>query len=283
MYFLPLYQPPMENGIQEPIQKYTSANYGVSCVYRNNVQLSYGWYQNPNTRPHRDNVLLQPVRSVQPPFHHPCSTPNNMVAVTHVHMMTVDQTANWVRTYGTHREWQEATLYEMSFRKNGVNGGMLERLNHEILRFDIGMSNDLHRLELLTIIRQLFPSYDHFKVRSEPITLSALSEREAKWDHRRNAGLAFPIPGPCNPVEEISPTVECLLPDRYMSLGMDLGTVQNRSTDSLSTKSGSEMEVSESKFSDTTIRKSSLRIKLQHTKYMAKYPLKNVSNFEGAE
>lgn len=198
-------------------------------------------------------------------------------------MMTVEQTATWVRNYGAHRGWQEATLYAMSFMRNGINGGMLKHLNHEILKFDMGMSNDLHRLELLAIIRQLLPSYNHCKVLSEPITLSALRERDTKWDHRRKSVLAFPIPGPCNPVEEISPTVQYLVPDRYKSLGMDLGSFQNRSTNSGSINSGSEMEVSQSKFPHTTIRKSSGRIKLQHRKYRAKYPLKNVSNFEGAK
>jgi len=254
-YFLPVYQPPIENGIQQPIQKYASANHGVACMYQNNVQLNPGWYQNPTARAYQDNVLLQTIWIVQPLFHHQYRTPNNLVTANHVYMMTVEQTATWVRTYGTHMGWQEATLYAMSFRRNGINGVILKHLNHEILKFDLGMSNDLHRLKLLAVIRQLLPSINHCKVLSEPITLSALRKRDTKWNHQQKAVFAFPIPGQCNPVDEISPTVQYLVPDRHNSLGMDLGSVQNRSTNSVSTNSGSEMEVSESKFPHSTIRK----------------------------
>lgn len=203
------------------------------------------------------------------------------MTVTYVHMMTVEQTANWIRSCCAQRGWQEATLYATSFRNNSINGGMLEHLNHEILKFEMGVSNDIHRLELLAIIRRLFPSYSR-EVLSEPTTLSALRKRNTTRDHRQKAVLA--IPEHSKPVEDIPRTVRYLVPDKYVSLGMDLSSVQNRSTNSLSTNSESEMEVSESKFPHTTLRKPlSVRIKHQQKDYAAKYPLKNVSNFEGAE
>merc|ERR1719397_1118774 len=104
-----------------------------------------------------------------------------MVTVTNVHLMTVEQTANWVMDYGAHRGWQEATAYAMSFRKNSINGRMLKYLNHEILKFDMDMPNDRHRRELLAIIRQLFPSNNRCNVLSEPTTLSGLRGRDMKW------------------------------------------------------------------------------------------------------
>lgn len=201
-----------------------------------------------------------------------------MVTVTNVHMMNVEQTANWVRTYGAHRGWQEATVYAMSFRKNSIYGRMLKHLNHEILKFELDMSNGIHRLEMLAIIRQLFPSNNHCKVVSEPTTLSGLRERDTNWDHRQKAVSASPISEPSKPVEDIPWMVRCLVPDRYESLGMDLSSVQNKSTNlssvqnkrTIGTSSDSEMEVSESKFSHTTIRKSfSVRINLQQTQYTA--------------
>merc|ERR1719285_1350030 len=127
------------------------------------------------------------------------------MTVTYVHMMTVEQTANWVWSCCAQRGWKEATVYATNFRKNSINGGMLKHLNHEILKFDMGMSNAIHRLELLAIIRQLFPSHSR-EVLSEPTTLSALRERNTKWDCRQNAVSAFPITGHYKPVEDLPRT-----------------------------------------------------------------------------
>jgi len=282
--FRPVYQPPIENGNKKPIQNYDAANHGVTCMYRKNLQLKSGGHQNGRATAQHGHILSQPVWIVQPPYHHPYNTPNSMVRVTYVHMMNVEQTSNWIRTYGVHRGWPEAALYAMSFGKNSINGEMLKHLNHEILKFDLGMFNDMHRHEMLTVIRQLFPSYNRCKVLSEPITVSALHETGTKGDHRQKTASVSPISGPSNPAEDIPWTVRYQLPDRYEPFGMDLSSVQNKSTNSVNTNSGSEMEVSESKFPHTTIPKSfSVTIKLQQREHTAKYQTKKVHNFEVTE
>jgi len=60
---------------------------------------------------------------------------------------------------------------------------MINHLNHEILKFDMSMSNHLHRYHLLAAIRQLFPPCNHRAVIGEPTRLSDLRERYIKYDH----------------------------------------------------------------------------------------------------
>jgi len=103
--------------------------------------------------------VQMPMLTIVPPIHHPPNTPNNKVAVTYVHLMTVEETAAWIHTLGTFRGWKEAPVYAENFKKNSITGLMLQRLNHELLKFDLAILNSSHRLELLAIIRQLFPSF----------------------------------------------------------------------------------------------------------------------------
>jgi len=258
-------------------------NDSALCMYRKTHKRSCGLHQNQLATTYHGHIILQPVGIVQPPYHHPFNTPSNMVTVIHVHMMNVEQTANWVRTFSAHRAWQEAGVYAMSFRINSVNGIMLKHLNHEILRFDMGMSNDMHRLDLLAVIRQLFPSYYHCKVTSEPTRLSDLFDREKKCDHRQKAVSDSPIIGSSNPVEDEPRTGRYLVRDRTESLGMDSSSVKNNSNNSVNTSSGSEMEVSDRKFPSSRARKPlSLRTKLQQRESTALYPPKN-ANYGGVE
>jgi len=163
-----------------------------------NLQFSSGYHQNLQASAHHGQKLLQPVWILPLPYYHLQRTPNNMMIASYVRMMNVEQTANWVRSCCAHRGWQEATVYATSFRKNSINGEMLQHLNHEILKFDMGISNARHRLQLLAIIQQLFPSYSH-KVFCQPTTLSALRKRNTKWNHRQKAVVANP--GHSKPVE----------------------------------------------------------------------------------
>jgi len=252
-------------------------------MYRKSLQLNSGYNQNLRACAYHGQKLLQPVCILQPPYHNQYSTPNKMMTITYFHMMTVEQTSNWVRSFCTQRGWQEATVYATSFSENGIDGGMLKHLNHEILKFEMGIFNAIHRLELLAIFRQLLPSYTR-EVLSEPTTLSALRKRNTKWDCQQNEASAFPTPGHSKPVEGLPRKAQYLVPERYVSPGMDLSSALIKSTNSISTNSASEMEVSENKFPHPTIRKSlSVRITLQQKEHTAKYPQMTVSNFGGAE
>jgi len=229
--YVPLYQPPIKNCNQKTIQTF-SVVYGGGTAFHPNIKASPGYYLNQGwTTDHRQVVLL-PVYIVQ---QHPRDTPTNMLTSTHINMMSVEQTANWIRNFGVHRGWQEAGVYACTFSKNKIKGSTLKHLNHEILKFDIGMLNHFHRLNLLATIRQLFPSCNSHTVIREPTRLSDLLKRDIKYDHCQRL---------VDPLTEKFSTLPYLLPDKDDS-GMDISSVQN-SNKSASIYS-SDMECSESK------------------------------------
>lgn len=212
------------------------------------------------------STLFSPVQATFPPLHHPPSTPTNKVSATYAHMMTVEQTAGWILTLGSYKGWKEAGEYAERFRKNNISGWMLMHLNHEMLRFELGVSNSAHRLEVLTTIQQLFPSS------TQPILTASQcqsvdetdTESELLWKTvppsplllGKSCGTAIPkvhqmLQTP--KAHEYEPCMlQYLVPDTDDSVRMDMSSVQNscsaKSDSGLSTSCGSDfsLEISDS-------------------------------------
>lgn len=106
-------------------------------------------------RPVEQNNVMFPMLQSSPPFYHFSGA---SFSVTFVDQMTVDQTANWIRTLGWYNGWAEVEAYAERFRENSVSGMLLQKLTAEILEFSLGIVNLGHRLELLSAIEHLFPS-----------------------------------------------------------------------------------------------------------------------------
>jgi len=272
MNYQQFYQPPTKICHQQFIQNVPPKTW---CTYQQNMNVNISYCP---TQQFGGRVLLQPVWVVHPPYHHPLNTPNKMVTVTYVHMMTVEQTANWIRTLCMYKGWKEALAYETRFRKNKINGEMLGHLNHEILRFDIGISNHTHRLVLMTVIRQLFPFLNKRLVISEPKRLSDLRQTKTICNRRQETSSSqmtgnFPHKDKPFILQPVVPTSD-------ESSGMDLTSVQNNSNKSVSTKSGSDLDVSESKSSCSRISKPSpYDLKLTKNGNYASYTIKQTSSF----
>lgn len=56
---------------------------------------------------------------VWPPVYHPL---NRHVSVISANTMTVEQTAEWIRTLGRYEQWKEADDYADSFAQNHICG-----------------------------------------------------------------------------------------------------------------------------------------------------------------
>jgi len=190
-------------------------------------------------------LVQQPVLATFPPVHHPLNTPSIKVSFTYVDLMTVEQTSNWILTMGAFSGWKEAPIYAENFRKNGITGKMLPRLNHELLKFELGILDYTHRLQLLATVRQLFPSYIELVPRvipSTPSTLSGMLETDTESD------LQVKIPSPPSLVlgessapqaseqlkqaEEYEPCMDYLIKEQDDPVRMDLSPQQNCSVKS---------------------------------------------------
>jgi len=184
-------------------------------------------------------LVQQPVLPTFPPVHHPSNTPFIKVSFTYAHLMTVEQTYNWIRTLGAFRGWKEAPTYAENFRKNSITGKMLPRLNHELLKFELGILDYTHRLELIATVRQLFPSYVELVPRvipSTPSTLSGMLETDTESDLQVKM-----IPSPPSLVlretnapqaEEYEPCMDYLIKEQDDPVLMDISPQQNFSVKS---------------------------------------------------
>jgi len=233
-------QPPTETYPQQLIKNVDSE---ARCTWQQNTNVNSGYPSNLQLVGVHWRVLRQPVGIVQQAYDHPLNIPNNMVAGSFVHMMTVEQTANWIWTFSVNNGWDEALAYATSFRRNCVNGEMLRILNHEILKFDIGMSNHTHRLVLMTVIQKLFPLLNNHQGISKPTRLSDVRQTEIRCDHRQELSTSQ-IAGNLRANEDKQCIVKCLVPGRDRSLGTDLFCTNTSTMKSVSTESGSAMELS---------------------------------------
>jgi len=91
---------------------------------------------------------------VWPPPHHP---PNSTVSVVRVDLMTVEQTAAWIRTLSLFNGWEEAYQYSQSFKKNNICGHLLWKLTLDSLKFDLGIEKYGHRMKIKVAIKHLYP------------------------------------------------------------------------------------------------------------------------------
>jgi len=89
-----------------------------------------------------------------PPIFHP---PDKPYKVSVVDKMTVPETARWIKTLAAWKGWSEGELYSKSFKENSISGRMLQHLNEELLEFDLGITRHVHRREILSTIKGLFP------------------------------------------------------------------------------------------------------------------------------
>jgi len=116
------------------------------------VQVCYPSQQNmlsPN-----NSEVASGLGLVWPPVHH---EPKSFVSVIRADNMTVNQTAEWVRTLGRHKYWEEADEYANNFAENNICGYLLPGLTTGILKDDLGIINCAHRWRIMLGIRCLFP------------------------------------------------------------------------------------------------------------------------------
>jgi len=76
--------------------------------------------------------------------------------------LTVEQTAEWIRTIGRCYSWSEAPLYAENFAKNDIWGHLLPWLTLETLKTDLNIMISEHRQAIMMAIKHLFPSMASF-------------------------------------------------------------------------------------------------------------------------
>jgi len=224
--YLPLFCSHIENYCQKFTPNVAAESPGVACysTRQQNLQVNIGHVQKLLVGTYPNHVLLRPVSILQQTYPYQLVANNSMVNVTYANMMTVEQTADWIKALCVQRGWWEADAYALSFKKNRIKGCMLMHLNHEILNFDVGMPNHKHRLYILTVIRHFFPSFHH-DVTSAPTRLSHL-RGDAKQKNTTETSL---MPGLPNPAQVKQSTLLHPAAPRGGTVFMDLRYIQNSS------------------------------------------------------
>jgi len=221
----------------------------VDCSNWHNSHQIYGC--------HQKLAVGRPVWVMQSPYPQMSNTPNKMVPCNGIQAMTVEQTASLIRGLCLHLGWRETEEYVMSFRENNIDGSMLMHLNHEILRFDMGICNHFHRIDLLAVIRQLFPLYLN-RGFNEPIRLSDIRNLDTNYSNgskiatTKMEGSPSANDKPCYLKHPVS--------EKDDSLGVDSNSLQNISLNSVSTKSDCITESTEGKSQRSPTRKQLIEI-----------------------
>jgi len=92
----------------------------------------------------------------------PCVGPNRVIFPTRQHLITfadlmsIEQTSNWIWTFGFENCWEEAEYYATQFKLYRIDGKCLPKLTNERLE-RMSISNHFHRMAILSTIAQLFP------------------------------------------------------------------------------------------------------------------------------
>jgi len=217
----------------------------VNSFQQQTPHLSNGCHQKLAVDAYGRNVVFQPVWVLQSPYHQIWDTPSSMTPILRVHIMTVDQTANWIRRFCLHWGWREAEGYAMTFRENNIDGSLLIYLNHEILKFDMGISNHFHRINLIAVIRQFFPCLNIYRVSNEPMRLSDLRNVDIKFGNRSK--ISATQMGNFPRADEKCSSLKNLPSDKDHSLEMNSNSIQNITFKSVSAKSDCDMEFSDGK------------------------------------
>jgi len=121
---------------------------------------------------------------------------------------------------------------------------MLRHLNHEILKFDIGMWNHIHRHVLMKVIQKLFRLNNHQM--KNPTRLSDFRRMHIRYVQRQKASNSQITRNHCTNEDE-QYTLQHLNADKDGSLGMSLSSVLHNTTKYGSSESYSSVEVSASK------------------------------------
>jgi len=83
--------------------------------------------------------------------------PTSFIPVIRADTMTVEQTAQWIRTFGRQNMWEEADEYGNTFVQNKISGYLLQKLTDRELKDDLGIVKYEHRLKMMWAIKRLFP------------------------------------------------------------------------------------------------------------------------------
>jgi len=212
----------------------------VDSSQQQNPHLSNGYHQKLAVGVDGRNVVFQPVWVLQSPYHQIWDTPSNMIPILRIHIMSVDQTANWIRSLCLHWGWRDVEGYAMTFRENNIDGSLLMYLNHEILKFDMGISNHFHRIYLIAVIQQYFPLLNISRLINEPMRLSDLRNLNIKFGNESKKLATQMVNFPRT--DEKRCCLKHLLSDKDQSLEMDSNSVPNITLKSASPKSDSDME-----------------------------------------
>jgi len=172
--YLPICYSYIENNFQQFLANTAAMGHGVCYNWHQNSKVNTGHQHELIVRTDNNHMVLRPVLLMQRTCTHQLGISNGKVNGTHANLMTLEQTAEWIKALCVNRGWQEADAYALNFKKNRISGCVLALLNHEILRFDLGVVNPWHRIYILDVIRQLFPSSNHQDVISAPTRLSHL-------------------------------------------------------------------------------------------------------------
>jgi len=252
----------------------------VDSSQQQNPHLRNGYHQKLAVSVDARNVC-QPVWVLQSPYHQIWDTPSNMIPIPRIHIMTVDQTANWIRSFRLHWGWQEAEGYSKTFRENNIDGSLLMYLNHEILKFDIGISNHFHRIYLIAVIRHFFPWLNFHSLSNEPMRLSDLRNLDIKFGNGSNKFATqmdnFPR------AVEMRCSLKHLVSDKDHSLQMDSNSMQNITLKSESAKSDCDMEFIDDKSLRCHSHKPLSEFQNSDKRKTANCLLRHMHNPEGAE
>lgn len=172
--YLPLCYSYIANNCQLFLPNTTAMGHGVCYSWHQNSTVNTGHQHELIVRTDNNHMVLRPVFLLQQTCNYKLGISHCKVIGTCANLMTLEQTAEWIKALCVNNGWQEADAYALNFKKNSITGCVLTRLNHEILKFDLGMLNPKHRIYILDLIRQLFPSLNHQDVIRAPTRLSQL-------------------------------------------------------------------------------------------------------------
>jgi len=157
-----------------PNSPYLMMQNHTSPQYINNQYLNS---QGSNPVCSNQQVMSQvhtPVNGMNPVMINSPQVSNLQVNACVADLMTVEQTAAWVRTLGYFNRWEEAQEYEAIFRNNGIKGYLLQNLTLESLKSELGISKFGHRMEFMMAIESLFPNKTKITVRNGPVSSPAI-------------------------------------------------------------------------------------------------------------
>jgi hypothetical protein len=83
-------------------------------------------------------------------------TPHSSPAAIRADLMTIEQTAIWIRTLSLLNGWEEANQYSSSFRENDIWGHLLPKLTADSLKSELSIMKYGHRLEILLAIKCMY-------------------------------------------------------------------------------------------------------------------------------